>query len=309
MTKTKIVVVGSANMDIYTWTDHLPERGETVIGDRYWMGMGGKGANQAVGSSRLGADAALVGRVGQDSFGRELIETLQSYDVTCKFIREDSESGSGVALVFVDKEAENIIAVVPGTNMRVSTTDVDMAAGLLQAADVILTQLEIPIDTIEHAMAIANEGKTLRILNPAPARLLPDSLIQKVDILTPNQTEAKILTGIDASTIEGAEQAGKALLAKGVKTVIITLGKQGALLVESDKSQHIPGYAVDSIDASGAGDAFMAGLGVALGENKSMIEAVHFANAVGALSTTRPGATPSMPSRQEVEAFMHNAGR
>ena len=183
MSDAKIVVVGSCNMDIYTWTDHLPEPGETVVGDRYWMGMGGKGANQAVGVRRLGADASMVGRVGDDLFGRQMLETLHSYGVRCETIHTDPEAGSGVALVFVDRHGENVIAVISGANMRLSPEDVDAAADELRAADVVLMQLEVPIEASERAIDIALEGGALCVLNPAPARPLSDRLLQKVHLL------------------------------------------------------------------------------------------------------------------------------
>ncbi len=304
MTCPNVVVVGSANMDVYAYVDHLPEHGETVIGHRYWMGMGGKGANQTVAACRLGAQAALVGRVGEDLFGQQMLDTLKGHGVNCDFIQTDSEAGSGVALVMVDGQAENIIAVIPGTNMRISPADVEAAAGRIQAADVVMMQLEIPLEAIEKAIDIARSSNTLCILNPAPARPLPDSILNKVDMLTPNQTEAKVLTGISADTVEGAKTAAQALLAKGVKTVIITLGAQGALIVQPEETLHIDGFKVDALDTSGAGDAFMGGLGVALGEGKTLAEAVQFANGVGALSATRPGAMPSMPARDEVDEFV-----
>jgi ribokinase len=304
MSGPKIVVVGSSNMDIYTWTGHLPEHGETVIGERYWMGMGGKGANQAVGSRRLGAESTIVGRIGQDLFGQQMLETLRSHGVNCDFIKLDPEAGSGVALVIVDERGENIIAVIPGTNMRIAPSDVEAAAGKIREADVVMAQLEIPLEAIEKAFDIALEGDTLCILNPAPARPLPGSILGKVNLLTPNQNEAKVLTGIATDTVDGARTAANALLEKGVQTVIVTMGTKGALIVRPGEALHIDAIRVDSIDTSGAGDAFMAGLGVALAEGRSLDEATRFANAVGALSTTRPGAMPSMPDRSEVDDLL-----
>ena len=302
----EIVVVGSCNMDIYAYAAHLPEPGETVVGNRYWMGMGGKGANQAVGARRLGASVTMVGRVGDDMFGQRMLETLRGHGVACDTIRVDRESGSGVALVVVDQQAENVIVVIPGANMRVTPDDVDAASERLRAADVLLMQLEIPLEVVAHALDVARQGRTLCLLNPAPARALPDSILRKVHLLTPNQNEARVLTGIPTDTLEGARAAGQALLARGVPAVIITLGAQGALLVQPERCLHLPGVAVEALDTSGAGDAFMAGLAVALGEGKSFEEAIRFANLAGALATTRPGAMPSMPSRAEVEAL---AGR
>lgn len=309
MSRPKIVIVGSSNMDIYTWTDHLPEQGETVIGERYWMGMGGKGANQAVGASQLGAQSVMVGRIGNDLFGQQMLDTLRGYGINCDLIKIDPDAGSGVALVIVDKDAENIIAVVPGTNMRITPDDVLAAAEQIQLADVVMMQLEIPLAAIETAIDLALESGTLCILNPAPARPLPDNILQKVDLLTPNQNEVKVLTGISADTVPGAEAAARTLLAKGVKSVIVTMGADGALIVRPDDTLHVAGFEVDAFDTSGAGDAFMAGLGVALAEGQSLAEAVRFANGVGALSATKPGAMPSMPTRVEVDEFIRESQR
>jgi ribokinase len=236
-------------------------------------------------------------------FGQEMLQTLTDHGVNCEFIQVDEEAGSGVALVMVDDQGENIISVIPGTNMRITPVVVEAATGQIRAADVVMMQLEIPLDAIEKTIDLARANDTLSILNPAPACPLPDSILNKVDLLTPNQTEAKFLTGISADTVDGAEAAARALLDKGVKTVIITLGANGALIVQPDSTTHIESFKVDAFDTSGAGDAFMGGLGVALSEDKELEEAVQFANIVGALSATRGGAMPSMPTRIEVDDF------
>jgi ribokinase len=307
MSTPKVVVIGSCNMDIYSWTHHLPEPGETVIGDRYWMGMGGKGANQAVSACRLGAEVSMVSRVGNDLFGQRMLETLRGYGVNCEAIQTDPHAGSGVALVVVDKIPENIIVVIPGANMCITPEDVEAAAGKLQAADVLMMQLEIPLETIDHALDVSREGDTFCILNPAPARPLTENILRKAHLLTPNQNEAKILTGVSADTLEGAEAAGKALLAMGAQSAIITLGPMGALLIRAGECIHLEGTQIeDAIDTTGAGDAFMGGLAVAIAEGKSLEDATRFANINGALSTRRPGAMPSMPDRLEVDAFIES---
>jgi ribokinase len=303
MPKAKIAVVGSSNMDVFCWTERMPVAGETVIGNRQWMAMGGKGANQAVGARLLGAEVTMVGRVGNDLFGRQILDNFSSYGVACDHITVDEEAGSGVALIVVDKRAQNTIVVVPGANMRLSATDVDAAADRLRAADVLLMQLEIPLEAIERAIEIALESNTLCVLNPAPARPVPDHILKKVHLLTPNQNEAEMLTGVSADTLEGAKVAGQVLLDKGVPTVIITLGVQGALIVRPSQTLHIAGVSVDAFDTTGAGDAFMAGLAVALAEGKTLEAATRLANVSGALSTTKPGAMPSLPTRDEVEAL------
>jgi ribokinase len=203
----------------------------------------------------------------------------------------------------VDRRAENIIVVVPGANMRIAPTDVESAADRLGAADVLLMQLEIPLDTVERAVDIAREVNTLCVLNPAPARPLPARILKKVDLLTLNQSEAKVLTGIPTHTLKGAQVAGRSLLDKGVQAVIITMGVQGSLVVLPGRTLHVRGIRVDAVDTTGAGDAFVAALAVALAEGETLVEAARFANVVGALATKKPGAMPSLPTRNEVEAF------
>jgi ribokinase len=187
VSEAKIVVVGSANMDVYSWTDHLPEPGETVLGNRFWMGMGGKGANQAVGACRLGARVSMVGRVGDDLFGRQMLDTLAGHGVDCRYLQPDPAADSGVALVLVDRHAENVIVVNPGANMRITPADVDAAADRIRTAGIVLLQLEIPLAVVERTLAVAREGRAQCILNPAPARPLSDDILRQVDLLTPNQ--------------------------------------------------------------------------------------------------------------------------
>jgi ribokinase len=303
MSNASVVVVGSSNMDVFCYTDRLPEPGETLIGERYRMALGGKGANQAVAARLLGAEVTLVGRVGDDLFGQRMLDNFRSYGMTQDHIQVDAEAGSGVAVILVDKQAENILVVVPGANMRIAPADVGAAAGVIRAADALVMQLEIPPDAIQRAVDIAHEGDTLCVLNPAPARPLPDAILEKVDLLTPNQIEAKMLTGIPAHTLEGAVAAGRALLDKGVQSVIITLGARGALIVRPGETTLVEGVSVDAVDTTGAGDAFTAGLAVGLAEGKTLEQATRFANLAGALSATKPGAMPSLPTRDEVEAF------
>jgi ribokinase len=303
MSNANVVVVGSSNMDIFCYTDHLPAPGETLIGDSYSMSLGGKGANQAVAARLLGAEVTLVGRVGDDLFGQRMLDNFSSHGMAHDHIQVDREAGSGVAVILVDKQAENSLVVVPGANMRIAPADVEAAAGVLRGADVLMMQMEIPLDAIQRAVDIAREGDTLSVLNPAPARPLPDTILERVHVLTPNQSEAKMLTGIPTHTLEGAEAAGRALLDKGVRTVIITLSARGALIVRPGETTHVEGVSVDAVDTTGAGDAFCAGLAVALAEGKTLEQATRLANLAGALSATKPGAMPSLPNREEVEAF------
>lgn len=309
MDKPMISVVGSCNMDIYATTEHLPEPGETVIGHSYNMTMGGKGANQAVAASKLGGDVTMIGRVGCDAFGRQMVDTLNSYGIHTSHIHCDDEAGSGMALIVVDRRPENVIVVIPGTNMRITPQDVLAAETEIKQSSVLLMQLEIPLDAIEAAIQTARLGNCLCILNPAPARQLPEVILQNIDLLTPNQNEARLMTGIPADTIEGARKAGEKLLEMGVPAVIITLGASGCLLVNKEGSLHIPAFSIaDAIDPSGAGDAFMGGLAIALAEGRTLEQAARFGNASGALSTRKQGAMPAMVTRQELDAFLQEHG-
>jgi ribokinase len=304
MPNARIVVVGSTNMDIVAKARQVPRGGETVIGDRFWMVMGGKGANQAVAARRLGAQTTFVGRVGKDIFGDQLLDTLRSFDIQCDHVQVDDQTSSGVALIMVDEDAENSIIVVPGANMQIHPSDIDLVSETLHQADILLLQLEIPLESVERAIDIAHQGDTLCVLNPAPARPIPDRLLEKVHIFTPNQHEATFFSGLDSDTAEEAYAAGRALQDKGIEKVIITLGKQGAQVFDGDESYFIPGTRVEAVDTTGAGDAFMGGLGVALGEGLPLNKATRFASAVAALSVTKAGATSSMPTRVEVNAFL-----
>ncbi len=247
----------------------------------------------------------MIGRVGCDLFGKQMVDMLKTYQINTDHIHCDEQADSGMALIVVDKKPENIIVVIPGTNMRISPEDVQQAAKELKQSRVLLMQLEIPLTAIESALEIAKSGGCYCILNPAPARTLPESILRNVDLLTPNQNEAKLLTGVPAESLEGAEKAGKVLLEMGVSAVIITLGSLGALLVQNNKTLHIPAFKIpDAIDPSGAGDAFMGGLAIALAEGLPLEEAARFGNASGALSTRKQGAMPAMVTRQELNAFL-----
>ena len=306
MKNKKIVVVGSANMDIYVMTSHLPEPGETVIGKSYLMTVGGKGANQAVAACRLGANVLMVGKVGDDVFGHQILDTLESYKVDTRYFQIDKSLDSGMAMVIVDEQPQNVIAVTPGANLRLSFSDIDRAKNDLCSAAVVLAQLEVPIEVVERAAEFVNQGDGLFILNPAPAFPLSKRFLKNVDILTPNETEAKLLTGIETDTLYGAESAGKKLISMGVKKVIITLGEKGAIIIQDGSVDFVPAYKIDdAVDPSGAGDAFMSGLAVALTKGMDLKDATKYGNLIGGLSTRKQGAMPSMPSLQEIENFLY----
>ena len=305
MKNLKIVVIGSANTDMIIKMERIPKPGETILGGKFHTAAGGKGANQAVAAARAGGNVTFVARVGDDMFGQQAIKGFKKDNINVENVLTDDSEPSGVALIFVDDNGENSIAVASGANAQLSVKDVENARNVILDADILLMQLETPLDTIRAAAKIAHENGCQIILNPAPAQILDDKLLSMLDILTPNETEAELLTGIKVSDIESAKNAGKALLDKGLKTVIITLGSQGALLVTANETELIEGFKVDAVDTTAAGDTFNGILAVGLAEKKNLKEAIRFANAAGALSVTKLGAQPSAPSHQEIELLLH----
>lgn len=302
MTSPRIVVVGSANTDLVVQADRLPRPGETVLGGYLITTQGGKGANQAVAAARLGANVTFVARIGGDAFGRETRDALRREGLDVRYMAQDPEAPSGVAMIVVGPGGQNLIAVAPGANRRLSAADVETAGAAFSGARVVLIELETPVEAGLTAARLGREAGATVILNPAPApsEPLPDALFEAVDILTPNETEAAVLSG--EKSPEGAAQK---LLRCGPNTVIVTLGEAGALVVtRSDPPQRIPGFRVDAVDATAAGDAFNGGLAVALGRGEPLGEAVRYAHAVAALSVTRLGAQPSLPTAAEVEGFL-----
>ncbi len=302
----KIVVVGSSNTDMVVKTPHIPAPGETVLGGEFVMAAGGKGANQAVAAARLDAQVTLVARLGKDVFGERALAGFRQEGIVTDHVAVDPEAASGVALIFVDADGENSIAVAPGANARLSPEDVQRAKGAIEAADVLLLQLEIPLETVQRAAEMAHRAGVRVILNPAPAPAepLPAELLAHVHVLTPNEGEAGLLAGVPVTGPQNGEAAARRLIGQGVGVVIVTLGAQGALVVTPDLRQLVPGFSVDAVDTTAAGDAFNGGLAVALAEGKPLAEAVRFANGCGALATTRLGAQPSLPMAGEVAAFI-----
>lgn len=300
----KIVVVGSSNTDMIVKLHHLPKPGETVSGGAFSTAAGGKGANQAVAAARAGAEVSLVARVGDDSFGEQAVAGFVGDGIDVSHVTRHSAEPSGVALIFVDEGGENCIAVAPGANAALTPDDVEAAKEMITGADVLVMQLETPIESVERAAGLAREHGVKVILNPAPARPLSDEILANVSILTPNETEAELLTGIQVSDDAAAEEAAKALVARGVDTVILTLGSRGAYVFESGSGELVPGFEVQAVDTTAAGDVFNGSLAVGLSEGKPLAEAVRFANAAAALSVTKLGAQPSAPSRSEIETFL-----
>ena len=297
----KIVVVGSFNADLTSYMVRMPRPGETVVGQKFVIGPGGKGSNQAVAAARLGAEVTFVGRVGQDVFASYALNCWKKEGINTDFVVQDSEQVTGVAPIFVDESGENSIVVVLGANLFVSREDVDVAAEVIAEADILLTQLEINYEATGYALQIAGEKGVPTILNPAPAGQLPEEMIALADIITPNETELEILAGMAGATLE---ETAASLLRNDRQRIIITLGAQGARLVNRAGSTLIPAYKVEAVDTTGAGDAFNGGLAVGLAEGMSQEEAIAFANATAALCVTRPGTAPSMPFRREVEALL-----
>ncbi len=304
MNKPSIVVVGSSNTDMIIQLDRIPKPGETLLGGDFASAAGGKGANQAVAAARSGGNVSFIARVGNDMFGTQAIAGFKRDGIDIDHVIVDKSAPSGVAMIFVAKDGENSIAVAGGANARLSPADVRKGAKTIRSADMLVAQLETPLETIEAAAGIAAKAGVRFILNPAPACPLPDSLLNLVSFLTPNETEAELLTGIKVADKAGASKAAAALRARGVETVIITLGSRGALLADADGEQFIPGFKVKAVDTTAAGDTFNGALAVALAEGMTSAAAVRFANAAAAISVTRAGAPASAPTRKEILAMM-----
>ena len=299
-----IVVVGSSNTDMVIRVPRIPRAGETLLGGVFLTAAGGKGANQAVGAARSGGKVALIARVGRDVFGDQAIAGLRrdGVDVSCVF--RDKLTASGVALIFVAKDGENSIAVAGGANAKLSPADVRKATGVIRSAALLVAQLETPLATVAAAVRAAVRAGVQVILNPAPARPLPNSLLKLITVLTPNETEAELLTGIKVIDAAAAAKACSKLRSRGVGTVILTLGSRGAFLADANGQKLVPGFKVKTVDSTAAGDVFNGALAVALAEGKTVLDAVRFANAAAALSVTRLGAQPSAPTRAEIEKFL-----
>ena len=299
----KVVVIGSLNMDLVTRAPRLPKGGETLIGHSFATVSGGKGANQAVAAARLGAQVAMVGCVGNDDYGVQLRDALLAEQIDCQAVSTVADS-SGVALIVVDDNSQNAIVIVAGANGAMTPAVIDRFDAVLQAADVIICQLEIPDATVEHALKRARElGKTV-ILNPAPAsRPLPADWFTAIDYLIPNESEAAALSGLPVDSLEAAESAASQLIAMGAGKVIITLGAQGSLFANGKGFEHFPAPKVKAVDTTAAGDTFVGGFAAALASGKSEAEAIRYGQVAAALSVTRAGAQPSIPTMSDVQAF------
>jgi len=297
-----LCVVGSLNTDLVVKTPRLPRVGESVPDGTFSTFPGGKGANQAVAAARLGARVTMVGRVGDDAFGRELIANLTRERIDAAHVRPLPGTASGTALIEVDADGRNTIVVASGANMRVAAADVDAAREAIAACRVLLLQLEIPDGAVLRAAEIAKAAGALVCLDPAPARPVPDALYALLDVIDPNEVEAQALTGIEVRAVAGAERAAEALRARGPRLAVVKMGDRGAFYAADGARGHVPAVPVHAVDTTAAGDVFAAALGVALGEGRAPAEAVGFAARAAALKVTRMGAQPGMPSRAEVDA-------
>ncbi len=305
---SKVVVVGSSNTDMIIKVDRLPQPGETVIGGEFSTAAGGKGANQAVAAARAGADVTFVARVGADMFGRQAVERFASDRIDVSYVIEDPGAPSGVALIFVDQHGENSIAVASGANARLTPADVLAARDAISSADILVTQLETPLETVRAAVELAAEHGVRVVLNPAPAQPLGAEVLRHVSVLTPNETEAALLTGIEVSSEADAAAAAEQLASVGVAAILLTLGARGAFVFDSNQRELVPGFPVEAVDTTAAGDVFNGALAVALADGSPLVEAVRFANAAAALSVTKLGAQPSAPTRAEIEQLLRSRG-
>ena len=298
-----IVVVGSLNMDLVVEVPAIPLPGETVLGKNFATFPGGKGANQAVAAARLGARVSLIDRVGKDAFGDQLLASAQADGIDITHVGRDETAATGVAMIAVDEQGQNSIAVASGANFCLTADHVREAWAELDDVDLLVMPLETPLDTIETAVSLANESGATVVLNPAPARPLPAELLAGIDVLVPNEPETAQLTALPINTEAESRDAARELLALGVGNVVLTLGSRGALVLDGKTESFtlVPARRVEVVDTTAAGDAFVAGLAVALGEGQTLVEAAQFANAVGALAVTKQGAQPGMPAREEVE--------
>ncbi|MFI5153261.1 MAG: ribokinase [Chitinophagales bacterium] len=297
-----IVVIGSSNTDMVVQAERLPGPGETIIGGKFFMNAGGKGANQAVAAARLGGTVTFMAKIGNDLFGKEALELFEKEGIDCSCMASDLENPSGVALITVDQKGENCIVVAPGSNATLSSKDLSEKISVISQADILLMQLEIPMETVAWVVETGASKRTRIILNPAPAQKISDKVLRQINIITPNETEAEILTGIGVSDEDSAGRAAKVLQQKGVESVIITMGSQGAFLLDRDHSELIPAPTVRAVDTTAAGDIFNGALAVGLSKGLSMKDAVKFAIQAASISVTRLGAQSSAPYLREINS-------
>jgi len=296
----RVVVIGSSNTDLIVALSRIPGPGETLLGGDFYSAAGGKGANQAVAAARAGGRVSFIGRIGQDTNGREALAGLRKERINVSGVVADPRLPSGVALIFVSQKGENSIAVASGSNLALSAADIARSRDIVASASIVLLQLETALPTVMSAARLARKSGARVILNPAPARSLPDALLRNVTLLTPNEHEASLLSGVPVTDEKTARKAARLLRQRGAQGVIITLGAAGAFVSVDRIEERVPGYKVSVVDTTAAGDVFNGALAVALAQGGDILSAVRFANAAGALSTTKAGAQPSIPTKNAI---------
>jgi ribokinase len=301
MTRPKICVVGAANLDLISYVPRLPRMGETLHGTRFHMGYGGKGANQAVMAAKLGGDVSMVTKLGQDIFGENTLKNFQSWGIDTRHVLFTDQAFSGVAPIAVDPDGHNAIIIVTGANDLLTPEEIEAARPVIAAAQILVCQLEIPVETTLAALRVARQEGVTAIFNPAPARpSLPDELYHLSDIFCPNESETELLTGLPVGSVEEAETAARVLLERGAGMVILTLGERGSLLVNAKESVHVPAKPVKALDTTGAGDAFVGSLAYFRAAGKPLAEAMRRANYIAAISVQASGTQTSFPVAAEL---------
>ncbi len=300
----KVSVIGSINMDMIISVDSMPKIGETIFSNDFKLAHGGKGANQAVAAKRLGNDVYMISKVGKDAYGSEILESLKNENINIDKIFKCEDKPTGTAVITVNKEGNNSIIVIPGSNMAINVNEVQEAKKVISESDILVAQFETSIDATIEAFKIAKENNVITILNPAPAKKIPDELLKFTDIIIPNETEAELLTGVQVKDLESAKKAAEEFFKREVKYVIVTMGEKGAALISKDKSVLIPAYKVKAVDTTAAGDSFIGALTTKMKKRiidiDNLIEAVKFGNKVSSIVVQRQGAQPSIPYINEV---------
>jgi len=301
----KILVIGSSNTDMIIKTTRFPAPGETIIGGEFFMFPGGKGANQAVAAARLGGDVSFICKLGNDIFGQKALEEFKNEKIDIQYAITDPNTTSGVALIIINQAGENEIVVAPGANYQLSKSDIDDAQEVIASSDIILLQLENPIETVEYAIKKAATAGKKVILNPAPAQKISEEIYSLLYLITPNETESSILTGINVKDFESIEEAAQILLRRGVQNVIITMGAQGAFFRNTNEKIFVPAKQVNAVDTTAAGDVFNGALAVAFANGLAWNQAIAFANTAAAIAVTRMGAQASAPYLKELETALN----
>ncbi len=308
MADPRIVVVGSSNTDMIVRLPRIPRTGETLLGGRFSMAPGGKGANQAVAAARAGGSVTFITRVGSDPFGQTAVEGYRREGIDVSQISVDPAEATGVAFILVGSQGENSISVASGANLSLTSDLVSKSKAIIAKAEILLVQLEVPLPAVETAIEIASSANVKVILNPAPAQPLDDAILRRVSVLTPNETEASLLTGIDVRDDNSIHDAAYALVDRGTANVIITLGERGIYVASADYNGFVRGFSVKAVDTTAAGDVFNGALAVAMTHGQTALQAYRFANAAAAISVTRLGAQPSAPTLAEITSFLHQYG-